>query len=105
MMLHEVLSYSGVQRRRWSVTVEVDGVVYRTVTEVLQELRITRQTLWRWRRGKVIPQGRRLRTGQILFSEDETEVIRRYANRIEPIESPGSQSQMNLFVSERRGHR
>jgi hypothetical protein len=98
-MLHGVLSCSGVQRGRWSVTVEIEGVVYRTLAEVLEELQITRQTLWRWRRqGKVIPPGRRFRTGQVLFNEEDAEAIRRYANRIELIESPGSQTQMNLFA-------
>jgi predicted DNA-binding transcriptional regulator AlpA len=77
--------------------VQVEGVLYRTLPEVLKELKITRQTLWRWRHEGVIPQGRRFRGRQLIFTEEETDEIRRYANRIEPIESPVMQPQLNLF--------
>lgn len=79
--------------------VEIDGIRYLTVPEVLQEMQITRQTLWRWRQERLIPQGRRFRSRQLLFSQEEAAAIRRYANRIEPIEAPGSDQQMNLFGS------
>jgi hypothetical protein len=79
--------------------VQIEGVQYLTVPEVLQEMQITRQTLWRWRYEKLIPQGRRFRGRQLLFSTDEAAAIRRYANRIEPIAEPGSEQQMNLFDS------
>lgn len=76
---------------------QIDGVEYQTVPEVLQELQITRQTLWRWRNAGLIPQGRLFRSRKILFSEEEVAAIRRYANRIEPIAAPGAELQMTLF--------
>jgi predicted DNA-binding transcriptional regulator AlpA len=79
------------------VPVQVEGIQYLTLPEVLQEMQITRQTLWRWRHEGLIPQGRRFRSRQLLFSPDEAAAIRRYANRIEPIAAPGSEPQMNLF--------
>ena len=78
--------------------VKIEGVQYLTLPEVLREMRITRQTLWRWRHEGLIPQGRRFRSRQILFNEEDVVAIRRYANRIEPIASPGSEQQLNLFV-------
>jgi predicted DNA-binding transcriptional regulator AlpA len=78
--------------------VQIEGVEYLTVAEVLQEMQITRQTLWRWRHEGLIPQGRRFRSRQLLFNGEEAAAIRRYANRIEPISPPGSEQQLNLFV-------
>jgi predicted DNA-binding transcriptional regulator AlpA len=77
---------------------EVEGIRYLTLPEVLQQMQITRQTLWRWRREGHIPAGRRFRDRQVLFSEDEVALIRSHANRIEPISPRGAQSQLNLFT-------
>ena len=85
------------------MTVEVQGIAYLTVAELLKELGVTRQTLWRWRQDGVIPQGRRFRGRQILFNEQEVSAIHSYANRIEAIEPSGSEQQLKLFSS--AGHR
>jgi len=82
----------------------IDGIPYLTVPEILGEMQITRQTLWRWRREDRIPKGRRYRSQQLLFTVDDAEAIRRYANRVEPVAPPDSSDQLNLFapVSEPR---
>jgi len=59
---------------------------YYSSADVQQELRVTRQTLWRWRRDGKIPQGRRYRDRQVLFTQEELEAIREFANRLEPAE-------------------
>ena len=48
-----------------------------------------------------MPAGRRFRDKQILFTADELEQIRQYANRVEPIGND-PRSQLNLFKSARR---
>ncbi len=65
-----------------------------------EELKVSRQTLWRWRDQGKIPTGMRYRSGQVLFTEQEVELIREYANRMEPIELGGPQ-QMGLFNHKR----
>ena len=79
---------------------EVEGVLYLTLAEVQEQMQVTRQTLWRWRREGVIPQGRRFRDRQVLFSEEEAALIRGHANRIEPITPGISRDQMSLFASD-----
>jgi predicted DNA-binding transcriptional regulator AlpA len=79
---------------------DIDGVRYLTVPEVLQEMQITRQTLWRWRQEGHIPLGRRFRSRLLVFSPDEALVIRRYANRVEPIVPSDAASQLSLFTSD-----
>ena len=76
--------------------IEIEGVTYRLLTEVGRELGISRQTLWRWRNDGKIPQGHRYRTGHVIFTAAEVEVVREYANRVEPI-GGGSSSQLRLF--------
>lgn len=66
------------------MAIEIQGARYFTATDIQQELGIARQTLWRWRKDSKIPQGLRYRDRQILFTEEEMEVIREYANRLEP---------------------
>jgi excisionase family DNA binding protein len=81
--------------------VQVDGEMYYTNSEVSEELGVSRQTLWRWREKGRIPTGKRYRTRQVLFKRDEVEVIRQFANHLEPIELGGSGiKQLGLF---RRG--
>jgi len=76
--------------------VTVAGRTYYSNVEVAEELKVTRQTLWRWREKGKIPAGMRSRSRQVLFTETEVELIRSYANRLEPIELGGPQ-QMGLF--------
>lgn len=62
---------------------ELGGKFYMTSAEVLDDIKISRQTLWRWRREGKIPIGKRFRDGKILFDVDEVTLIREYANRID----------------------
>jgi predicted site-specific integrase-resolvase len=68
-----------------STTVRIAGTTYLPATEVAKNIGISRTTLWRWRHGGKIPLGRRYRNGLILFSPAEVELIRNYADRLEPI--------------------
>jgi predicted DNA-binding transcriptional regulator AlpA len=76
--------------------IEIGGARYFLAVEVAKTVGVTRQTLWRWRQEGKIPPGHRYRDRQVLFSETETEAIREYANRIEPINVDSAQ-QLRLF--------
>jgi excisionase family DNA binding protein len=77
--------------------VTIEGRKYYTNAEVSDELRVSRQTLWRWREKGSIPAGLRFRTRQVLFKADEVEAIRQFANRLVPIElGVGSVRQLGL---------
>ena len=78
------------------MTVQIDGIVYYTAHEVTVALKITRQTLWRWRTEGKIPQGHRHRGHRILFSRDDLNEIIQYAHHIEPIGISRS-AQLKLF--------
>lgn len=67
------------------MSLEIDGRTYVTTAEVLVEIGVTRQTLWRWRREGKIPKGRRFRDRQVIFSAEEMADILNYANRLEPL--------------------
>lgn len=78
--------------------VEIQGEQYYTNSEVSDQLKVSRQTLWRWREKGSIPTGLRYRTRQVLFTAEEVEAIRHFANRLEPIElGTGTVRQMGLF--------
>lgn len=64
----------------------IDGVPYFTAADVARASAVTRQTLWRWRRDGKIPAGRKYRDTQIVFTHEESERIREYAHRLEPLE-------------------
>jgi hypothetical protein len=88
---------------------EIDGVSYFSTSELLVELGVSRQTLWRWRQQRKIPAGHRYRDKTILFTADEVELIRQYANRIEPTEKTTKQPgfrQLGLFngIADRSEH-
>lgn len=70
------------------MAIEIKGVKYYSATEVHESLGIARQTLWRWRKAMKIPQGRRYRSRQVVFSADELEQISGFANRLEPALAP-----------------
>lgn len=76
--------------------VQVAELTYYTNNEVSEESGVSRQTLWRWREKGRIPAGVRYRTRQVLFTAEEAEAIREYANRLEPIEFGGTR-QLGLF--------
>jgi len=66
------------------VPIQLDGERYLLAKEVVDEVGISRQTLWRWRQCNLVPLGRRFRDSQLLFTCEEAEVIRNYANRLRP---------------------
>ena len=81
--------------------VTIEGEEYYTNSEVSDELKVSRQTLWRWREKGSSPPGLRYRTRQVLFKADEVDAIRQLANRLVPIElGSGTVRQLGLF---RRG--
>ena len=78
------------------MAVSIAGESYFTLTEVAEELGVTRQSLWLWRKNGKIPMGRRARGRQVVFTQAEVSSIRQYANRLESIELGGVR-QMRLF--------
>jgi hypothetical protein len=68
------------------VTIEIEGVTYFSAADIHRQIKVARQTLWRWRKARKIPQGRRYRDRQIVFTKKEVEAIREYANRLVPAE-------------------
>jgi predicted DNA-binding transcriptional regulator AlpA len=81
--------------------IDIEGTRYFSAADIHRELNVARQTLWRWRKDRKIPQGRRYRDRQVLFTEAEMEAIRDYANRLEPAELADS-GQMKLFHATQR---
>ena len=77
----------------------IEGEKYHTNSEVSDQLKVSRQTLWRWRERGSIPAGLRYRTRQVLFTAEEVEAIRQFANKLEPIElgGTGAGRQLGLF--------
>lgn len=70
--------------------VSIAGTTYLPATEVAKHVGISRTTLWRWRREGKIPLGRRYRNGLILFSPAEVQMVRNYADKLEPISAKGT---------------
>ena len=65
----------------------IEGKTYYTAIEVAKIVGVSRQTFWRWRHAERVPSGRRYRDQQLLFTEDELQVIKQYAHRLEPLGS------------------
>lgn len=61
----------------------IEGVEYFTTAEVTSAAGISRQTLWRWRKEGLVPQGHTFRSRGVLFSRSERNQIVAYANRVE----------------------
>jgi transposase-like protein len=78
------------------LAMELNGQEYLPSGELAQELGISRQTLWRWRKQGKVPAGHKYRDGQILFTTEEVSRIREYAYQVEPVETVGS-DQLRLF--------
>ena len=68
------------------MAIQIEDVTYFTAGDIQRDLGIVRQTLWRWRRDRLIPQGRRYRGRQIVFTKQEVGLIRKFANRLEPVD-------------------
>ena len=72
----------------------IEGVEYYTTAEVTSAAGISRQTLWRWRKEGLVPQGHTFRSRGVLYSRSERDQIVAYANRVE---GPGTNhDQFNL---------
>ena len=69
---------------------------YFMASEAAEAAQVSRHTIYRWRQDGKIPAGRRYRDGRVLYTEEELETIREYANRLEPI-GPADFSQLRLF--------
>ena len=79
---------------------ERGGVRYVPLEDVADRIGRTRQTIWRWRKQAVIPQGHRDRRGRVFFTQGEFEAIEKYATNVEPIVLPeqrGDDRQLRLF--------
>ena len=74
-------------QRMMSPSVEIAGTTYLPATEVAKHVGVSRTTLWRWRHKGKIPLGRRYRNGLILLSPVEVQIVRNYADKLEPISS------------------
>jgi hypothetical protein len=78
--------------------VNINNINYISTAEIITDLSISRQTFWRWRHAKKIPLGYRYRDGRIFYTEDEVELIKQYAHRLEALDQPQPQ-QMALFTN------
>jgi len=78
------------------VPTEIQGVPYFTHTEIADQMGVRRETLWRWRREGKVPQGKKFRGKQVLFTEAEAAEIEEYAYRLEPIRI-SDPDQLRLF--------
>ena len=78
---------------------QIKEIDYFSATEIQREIGVVRQTLWRWRKAKKIPQGRLYRGRQVVFTKQEVEAIREYANRLEPAESSDSEPDEVVHVA------
>ena len=67
--------------------IEIESVTYLSRSEVAEAAGVSRQTLWRWGRDGKIAGGQRFRDGKVLYSSQEVEAIKEYANRLEPVGS------------------
>ena len=74
----------------------IEDIQYYTAVEIIRELGISRTTLWRWRSEGKIPLGRLYRGGTVVFTAEEFDTVRAFANRLEPVQGQ-SRDQMNLF--------
>ncbi len=86
---------------------QIAGITYVSAAALQKELRISRQTLWRWRQEAKVPAGYRFRNRQILFTAAEVETIREFANRLEPAEAGAGSTrrQLRLFNQVKQGER
>jgi len=66
----------------------INGKQFFSTRDVVDRTGVSRQTLWRWRREGCIPCGHRHRGRQVVFTAEEVESIRDYANRLEPALPP-----------------
>jgi len=64
--------------------IEIAGTAYLRATELARQIGVGRTTLYRWRTDGKVPPGRRDRHRQVLFTLAEAQIVRDYADRLEP---------------------
>jgi hypothetical protein len=75
-----------MERRRSPGQFEINGTRYISLDQVAREVEVSRTTLWRWRQSGKVPLGCRYRGRLTLFTLEERNAIRDYANRLAPID-------------------
>ena len=63
--------------------IRIDGDLYYTTREMCQEVAVSRATIFRWLRKGVLKQLRKDRRGWRLFTEDDLNILRAEAGKIE----------------------
>jgi hypothetical protein len=64
--------------------IEIAGTTYLFAVDLARQVGVSRTTLYRWRQDGKIPAGRRDRRRLILFTLAEAQIVRDYADRLEP---------------------
>jgi predicted DNA-binding transcriptional regulator AlpA len=79
------------------MSVVIEGTTYYSVAEIAKDLGVSRSTFWRWRAlSDELPSGRRYRGKLVVFTQEEVQAIRGFANRLEPVQRT-NRAQMKLF--------
>jgi predicted site-specific integrase-resolvase len=82
--------------------IQIAGTTYLTATVLARELRVSRTTLYRWRQEGKVPAGRRDRRRMVLFTLAEAQVVRDYAERLEPATVKRAATAMHQEAPSRR---
>ena len=61
----------------------IRGAEFYTTEEIAEIAGVSRVTVWRWRKANLIPQGRRYRGKERLYTLAEAEAIYQHAHRLE----------------------
>lgn len=64
--------------------IQIAGTTYLLATTLARQVGVGRTTLYRWRIDGKVPSGRRDRHRQVLFTLAEAQIVRDYAERLEP---------------------
>ncbi len=64
--------------------IQIAGTTYLLATTLARQIGIGRTTLYRWRMSGKIPSGRRDRRRLVLYTLAEAQIVRDYAERLEP---------------------
>jgi transposase-like protein len=63
----------------------INGIEYLKICEIAEQIGVSRQTLWKWRKDNNIPLGQKFRNKEVLYTLDEVKQIQDFAHRLEPI--------------------
>lgn len=78
--------------------IQIEGKEYLTVSDLVEELGVSRQTIWRWRQQDKIPQGNTLRGRWVVFTPREVDAIRTFAFQLKPLNDHEDEDQIRLFA-------